>query len=219
MVNNNHSNNDGIDLSNSKYDVSQNANRYVEDNYNLGNFSESRIFESINKIFQTIDYQEGLNSKANDKLLELGRVNENIDGALNRFKQLHILTGNVDRSTKPVLPTPTDEDYELLKHEELQSRNIYDIPSSPEISIGESGSDIDEVEIEINDKISRMVEKNYKDENIIKLKNVVNSTFDLVKFGSNPHDDRGMLMNVNDEIKEKSELLMDKLYGLVEAFT
>lgn len=79
------------------------------------------------------------------------------------------------------------------------------------------GSDIDEVEIEINDKISRMVEKDYNSENILKLKNIVNSTFDVLTYGKD--DNERLLMNTNDDIKNKSELLIDKLHGLVESFT
>lgn len=203
----------------SKYDVSKKSkiqNIYSEEIAIESN--TANILQSINRINQLINHSESLSTEINEKFTELQLVNQDVEENLKNISIPKTIPTTIHYDSKPknqYLPTPTD-DYDLGKPT-IKTTDPYDIPSSPDLSFNGGGSDIDEVEIEINDKISRMVEKDYNSENILKLKNIVNSTFDVLTYGKD--DNERLLMNTNDDIKNKSELLIDKLHGLVESFT
>lgn len=188
-----------IDL---KYDESKKSNSYrpeIENNEDL-TFNEAQFISSIDRIDELLNHSFNLNNKANEKLIELSDLNENLDVLIhNNFRQ-------VPRQ-RTHLATPTDQD-DLEKSIQLRSN---DIPLSPELV----HSDMEDIEFEINNKVTRMIQTNYNDDNIINLKNTVNSTFDLLKFEENGTQ----LMTMNDEIRLKSEKMVDQLTKLVETFT
>jgi len=219
----------------SKYDeseISNMSNNHHEMN-EMSNFNEDDFALSIHKMNQLIDINEGLNEQIQYKFKQLELNNNELDEALkflkipnigDEFNNVYNINDTYQKNnddynnkSKRYLPTPTYD--EFPNDDEMNHIGINDIPSSPDIMPFEEfqDDDLNEVEIELNDKISRMVQINYQDGNIIKLKNVVNSTLDLLKFKYEQDDMK--LMNIDENVKIKSGKLMEKLYGLVESFT
>lgn len=194
--------NGSFDSIGSKYDVSKKSNYYGSEFKNIEqfNFNENELHNSFDKIDALLQHSTNLNNEANGKLETLSDINEELEILIyNNSKQVP--------KVKTHLATPIDED-DLDKSVQIRSNDIF---ASSELD----DSELEDIEFEINDKVSRMIQTNYNDDNIIKLKNTINSTFELLKFKENGTQ----LMKINDEIQGKSEGMIEKLNKLIETFT
>ncbi|CCH46931.1 hypothetical protein BN7_6537 [Wickerhamomyces ciferrii] len=207
-------------------------------NYIQREGNDQEVLESIEKINNLLSWNDQLSIEINNKFQQFENVNIEVIQNL-EFLQNHINKSQhkqlkepkfIQKKSKSYLPTPEDEIYheknlefeiQGISKQNQSTPNLQSLPSSPELDhiepIRTNGSEIEEIEIELNDKISRLVSQNYNNENILKLKNIVNSTFELLRFEND--QDNLKLMNFNNEINEKSSGLINKLYGLVESFT
>lgn len=96
----------------------------------------------------------------------------------------------------------------------IKQRDIFNPLPTPDddSSIASFGSDTSQLEVELNEKILQM---DKGDLNILKLKNVLNNSIELINFTVN----NKKLSNVNDDFYYKSNQIKNQLSRLVDSFT
>jgi hypothetical protein len=199
----------------------------------------------IEKLFQD---QEKVYCGMKEKLDSLCDINDNLDRILSvaeralredrelrgRYTEDEIDVRSRRRRTQynsnynyNPLPTPEDNDGSpFAKRRDVEDDDPYEnLPSSPE-SFGSSTS---QLEIELNGKISRLGQlENHNSKNVIKLRNVVNSSIELLNFdkiavdsnSDNENDnDNDKLASLNADLHKRSQVLKDRLTALVDSFT
>jgi hypothetical protein len=154
-------------------------------------------FDNVQKLLAEL---EVLESKIKLKVQELDTVNKEMDLLINSAVHKERNDG--------YLPTPDEYDFNT------EISRYSDMPSSPESHI----SNTSQVEIDINDKISRLAHRDYNSPDVMKLKNISSLIMGLLSHEIIDEDGHMKLMNVNHDLKKLSSKMLQDFESLVDAY-
>jgi hypothetical protein len=154
-------------------------------------------FDHIQNLF--VEF-EVLESKIKLKVQELDKVNREMD--------LLISSAVHKVRNEGCLPTPEEYDFTT------EISRYSDMPSSP----GSYISNTSQVEIDINDKISRLAQRDYNSPDVMKLKNISSLMMGVLNHEVMDEDGHMKLMNLNHDLKKLSSLILQDFESLVDAY-